>query len=285
MTALTPSATPPVVPPAATHAPEPLAPAPSLRPRLRGIVAESVFVRRSLLLSLRDGESLLMAIILPVVLMLLFTFIFGGALDPSGGYVDYVVPGIIFICAGFGASSTAVSVAHDMQNGIIDRFRTMPLRASAVLTGHVVASLIRNLLATAIVIGVALLVGFRPHADLLGWIGAGAMIALYILAITYLFAAIGLAASSAEAANGFGFLILFVPYLSSAFVPVETMPVWLRWIADNQPVTPIIETVRGLLFADLAVDRALWGIGWCLVILVIAVVWGSWLYRRKAGHR
>ena len=165
-----------------------------------------------------------MAIMLPVMLMLLFTFVFGGAIDPSGGYVDYVVPGIILLCAGFGAASTAVYVAGDMKAGIIDRFRTMPLRASAVLTGHVVASLLRNLLATGVVIGVALLVGFRPTAGVWGWLGAIGIIALYILAITYLFAAIGLAAKSPEGASGYGFIILFVPYLSSAFVPVETMP-------------------------------------------------------------
>ena len=171
------------------------------RPRLTGITAERVFVRRSLLRSLRDGESLMMAILLPVLLMLMFTFVFGGALEPGGGYVDYVVPGIILTCAGFGASSTALYVAGDMRAGIVDRFRTMPLRSGAVLTGHVVASLVRNLLATGVVILVAVVVGFRPTAGVLGWLGALAIIALYILAITYLFAAIGLAARSPEGAT------------------------------------------------------------------------------------
>ncbi len=258
---------------------------PALRPRIGGISAESVFIGRSLRHSLRDGESLLMAIMLPVMLMLLFTFVFGGALDPTGGYVDYVVPGIILLCAGFGASSTAVYVAGDMKAGIIDRFRTMPLRPSAVLTGHVVSSLLRNLLATGVVIGVALLVGFRPTANVWGWIGAVAIIALYILAITYLFAAIGLASGSPEAANGYGFIILFVPYLSSAFVPVETMPEWLQWFAENQPVTPIIETIRGLLMGTPLGTQPLWAVGWCLAILAFAFVWGAWLFRRKSGRR
>ena len=120
-----------------------------LRPRITGLTAESVFVQRSLTHSLRDGESLLMAIMLPIMLMLLFTFVFGNAIDPSGGYVNYVVPGIILLCAGFGAASTAVYVAGDMKSGIIDRIRTMPLRSGAVLTGHVVASLVRNLLRRA----------------------------------------------------------------------------------------------------------------------------------------
>ncbi len=262
-----------------------IAPAPALRPRISGLTAERVFVGRSLLHSLRDGESLLMAIMLPVLLMVLFTYVFGGAIDPSGGYVNYVVPGIILLCAGFGAASTAVYVANDMKAGIIDRFRTMPLRASAVLTGHVVASLLRNLLATTVVIGVALLVGFRPTADVWGWIGAVGLIALYILTITYLFAAIGLAAGSPEAANGYGFIILFLPYLSSAFVPVTTMPEWLQWVAEHQPVTPIIEALRSLLMGTPMGDAGWWAIGWCLVILAISFAWGGWLFRRKAGRR
>jgi ABC-2 type transport system permease protein len=261
-------------------------PAPRLgRPRITGLVAERVFVRRSLIQSIRDGESLTMAIMLPVMLMLLFTFVFGGALSSDGSYVDYVVPGIILLCAGFGAASTAVYVARDMSTGIIDRFRTMPLRSGAVLTGHVVASLARNLIATAIVIGVAFLVGFRPDAGLLDWLGVVGVVALYILAITYLFATIGLAVRSPEAASGYGFILLFLPYLSSAFVPVDTMPTWLQWFADNQPITPIIETLRGLLMGTPVGAEPAWAIGWCVGIVVLAAVWGAWLFRRKTARR
>jgi len=255
------------------------------RPHLRGFTAEAVFVRRSMTQSLRDGESLSMSIMLPVMLMLLFTFVFGGALDPAGSYVDYVVPGIILLCAGFGAATTATYVARDMSSGIIDRFRTMPLRSGAVLTGHVISSLARNLLATAVVIGVALLVGFRPSAGVAAWVGATAVIALYILAITYLFAAIGLAAGSPEAASGYGFILLFLPYLSSAFVPVDTMPTWLQWFADNQPITPIIETIRGLLMGTGLGTEPLWAIGWCALIIAGSAVWGAWLFGRKSGRR
>jgi ABC-2 type transport system permease protein len=253
-------------------------PAPA-RP-LRGLGAEVVFVERSLRHSVRDGESLLMAILLPVLLMVMFTQVFGGAIDPSGGYVDYIVPGIILLCAGFGAASTAVYVAGDTRTGIIDRVRTMPLRAGAVLTGHVVASLLRNLLATGVVIAVALLLGFRPTASVLDWVGVIALVSLYILAITYLFAAIGLAAGSPEAANGYGFILLFVPYLSSAFVPVDTMPAWLQPLARHQPVTPIVETVRALLDGRAPGTDAVWAIGWCLLILGVAVTWGATLFRR-----
>jgi ABC-2 type transport system permease protein len=223
------------------------------RPRLGAFTAESTFISRSFIHSVRDVEALLMAVVLPTMLMLMFTYIFGNAIDPSGGYVDYVVPGIILLCAGFGASSTAIAVSRDMTTGIIDRFRTMPIRSGAVLTGHVVASL--------------------------------GIIALYILAITYLFAAIGLAASTPDAASGYGFILLFLPYLSSAFVPVETMPDWLQWIAENQPITPVIETIRALLMDTPLDDSAWWAVGWCLGIIAVSVVWGAWLFRRKAGRR
>lgn len=260
-------------------------PAAAGRARPTGLTAEGVFIRRSITHSLRDTEALLMAVLLPTMLMLLFTYVFGGALDPSGGYVDYVVPGIILLCAGFGASSTALYVARDMTTGIIDRFRTMPLRASAVLAGHVVASVLRNLFATGVVIAVALLVWFRPTAGPLEWIAAIGLIALYILAITSLFAAIGLAASSPDAANAYGFILLFLPYLSSAFVPVETLPSWLAWFAEHQPITPIIEAIRSLLMGTPMGDSAWWAVGWCVLVIAVAAVWGSWLFRRKAGRR
>jgi ABC-2 type transport system permease protein len=248
-------------------------------------VSELTFVVRSLRRSVRTVDALLMAVLLPVLVMFLFTFVFGGSIDPSGGYVNYVVPGIILLCAGFGASSTAIDVAGDMTTGIIDRFRTLPIPPTAVLTGHVVASLVRNLVATGIVVGVALTVGFRPNANALDWLGAWAMVALYILAITYLFAAIGLAASSPEAASGYGFILLFLPYLSSAFVHVDTLPRWLQPIAEYQPVTPIIETLRSLLMGTPMGNSVFMAVGWCVAILIVAVAWGSWLFRRKAGRR
>lgn len=255
------------------------------RPRLAFGTEEATFIARSLRLSLRNPETLLMAVLLPIMIMLMFTFVFGGSIDPSGDYVNYVVPGIILLCAGFGASSTAVDVATDMETGIIDRFRTMRIRSWAVLTGHVVASLARNLLATGIVFGVAIAVGFRPDAAPIEWLGAIAVVALYILAITYLFAAIGLASGSPSAANGYGFVLLFLPYISSAFVQIETLPVWLRGVAEYQPLTPVIETIRALLMGTDAGSQPVAAIGWCLLILLIAVVWGAVMFRRKAGRR
>ncbi len=248
-------------------------------------VTNAVFIGRSIRHSLRNVESLLMAIMLPVMLMLLFTYVFGGALDPSGGYVNYVVPGIILLCAGFGSSGTAIDVATDMTNGIIDRFRTMPIRSMGVIAGHVVASLIRNLLATAIVFGVALLVGFRPDASLVGWLGAIGLIVLFILTFTWLFAAIGLVTGSPTAASGYGFILLFLPYLSSAFVPTSTMPSWLQGIANHQPITPVIETIRALLTGMPAGDYGWKAVVWCGAILAVALVWCGAAFRRKAGRR
>ena len=256
-----------------------------MRAGLAPLVAETTFIKRSLIHTLRTPDALIMAIALPVILMLLFTFVFGGAIQGDGQYVNYVVPGIILLCAGFGAASVANDVANDMTTGIIDRFRTMPLRASAVITGHVVASLLRNLVATAVVIGVGIAVGFRPDATPLEWAAMLGLVAFYILAITYLFAAIGLAASSPEAAGGYGFILMFLPYLSSAFVPVSTMPEWLRWISNNQPLTPIIETIRGLLLGTDIGDSAGLALMWCAIILVVAIVWASVLFRAKAGRR
>lgn len=259
-----------------------LAPVRTTLPPLR---AEAVFIGRSVRHTLRNGEALVMAIALPTILMLMFTFVFGGAIDPSGGYVDYVVPGTILTCAGFGASYTAVAVNHDMTAGIIDRFRTMPIGGAALLVGHIVASLVKNLVATAIVVGVAVAIGFRPAASPLEWLGAIGIIALWILAITALFAAIGLAAGSPDAASGYGFILLFLPYLSSAFVPISTLPAWLQPVAEYQPVTPVIETIRGLLMGGTLESPWIVAIAWCVGIVVVALAWGTWLYRRKAGRR
>jgi ABC-2 type transport system permease protein len=259
--------------------------APSVAPAASTAAVLGAFVRRSVLHSVRNAEALLMAVLLPTMLMLLFTYVFGGAISPDGGYVTYVVPGIILLCAGFGAASTAVEVAQDMSTGIINRFRTMPIPGTAVLAGHVVASLLRNLLATAMVIAVGLLVGFRPNATAVEWLAVVALVALYILTITWVFAAIGLATGSPEAANGYGFILLFLPYLSSAFVPVATMPSWLQWVCQHQPVTPIIETFRGLLTGTAIGSSGPIAVLWCLGILVLAIAWAGWLFRRKAGRQ
>jgi ABC-2 type transport system permease protein len=224
----------------------------------------TIFIVRSTRHSLRSVDAMITSIALPVVILLLFVYVFGGALRPSGGYVDYVVPGIILLCAGFGSSSTAIKVNEDMTNGVIDRFRSMPIAGSAVLTGHVVASVVRNLVTTVVVVGVAVLVGFRPQGDVLAWLGVVGVLTLYMTAISWLAAAFGLVARSAEGAGAFSFFIMFLPYLSSAFVPTDTMPAVLRGMADHQPVTPIIETLRGLTMGTPVGNDWIIALAWCL---------------------
>src|SRR5262249_39847198 len=153
----------------------------------------------------------------------------------------------ILLCAGYGSATTAVSVNADMTTGIIDRFRSLPIAASGVLTGHVVASVLRNLVSTVLVLGVALLIGFEPHASALDWLALGGLLLAFIVATPWFAACFGLLAKSAEGAGAFSFFVMFLPYVSSAFVPPATMPAALHWIGDRQPVTPIVETLRSLM--------------------------------------
>lgn len=247
-----------------------------------GVVAASrVFVGRSMRHSLRDGEGLMMAIVLPVMLMLLFTVVFGGAIDAGGEYVDFVLPGIIVLCSGFGAASVAVSVNRDVTGGAMQRFRSLPTPAACCLVGHVVASVLRNLLATAIVVGVGLLLGFRPVAGPLEWIAAAGLVLAWIVAVTVVFAAIGLLTSSPEAANGYGFGLLFLPYLSSAFVPLDTLPGWLRPFAAGQPVTPLTDAIRALLLGGDPGGQAWFALAWCAAIVVAGAVVIAWRFPRR----
>jgi ABC-2 type transport system permease protein len=241
-------------------------------------------VTRSVRRSLRDPEAFFTALMLPVILMLLFVYVFGGAMRTGTSYVDYVVPGLIVLCAGFGAGTTATAVAQDMTNGIVDRFRSMPVSPSSVLSGHVVASLLRNLLATFLVICVGLAVGWRPSASVLDWVGAVAMVVLFILALSWLAAAVGLLAGSPEAANSMTIVLMFLPYVSTAFVPVDTMPSWLRGFAEHQPMTPVIETLRGLWMGTPVEHQPLWAVAWCVAILLVAALSASVLFARRSGR-
>jgi ABC-2 type transport system permease protein len=243
----------------------------------------AAMVGRSVKHTVRNLESLLMSVILPVVLMLMFVYVFGGAIDPSGHYADYVVPGIILLCTGYGAASTAVDVAQDMAEGIVDRFRSMPILSSAVLIGHVAASLARNALATALVIAVAYLTGFRPDAGGPEWLAVAAVLLLWVLALSWVAVCFGLLARTVEGANGFTFLVLFLPYLSSAFVPTETMKAGLRAVAEHQPVTPVTETLRGLLFGTPIGSYGWQAAAWCGGLLIVAYAGANVLFRRRTG--
>jgi ABC-2 type transport system permease protein len=244
----------------------------------------ATLIGRSVRLTRRDAETLVMSIALPLMMMALFVYVFGGAIATGGEYIDYVVPGIILLCTGFGAAGTATSVASDMAGGMIDRFRSLPIRSSAVLTGHVVASVARNTLATAVVIVAALAMGFRPDAGPVEWLAAAALLLLYVLALSWFAAGLGALASSVESANALSFAMLFLPYLSSAFVPTDSMPRVLQAVADHQPITPVIETVRGLLTGTPVGSSGWTAAAWCAGLLAASFTGAVWAYRRRADR-
>ncbi|MGW4033051.1 ABC transporter permease [Streptomyces sp. NPDC004838] len=234
---------------------------------------------RGIRVSRRNTDALITSMALPLMLMVVFVYFFGGAIDTGTRYVTYVVPGILILCASFGASTTAVGVSEDMKGGIIDRFRSLDVGGTAIVAGHVAASTLRNLASTALVLTVALLIGFRPSASLSGWLAAFGLLVVFLVAISWLSAAVGLLARTPEAAGGFTFFMTFLPYPSSAFVPIDTMPGWLHAFADHQPVTPLIESLRGLLLSE-PVGASPWtALAWCGGILAVAVALSGALFR------
>ena len=259
-------------------------PLPRSEPKRAALGDWSTMVGRSLRLTSRTPDAMITALILPVLLMLLFVYLFGGAIHTGTAYVTYVVPGILVLSAGFGSALTIVSVALDMTRGIVDRFRSMDVGGGPVLAGHVVASLARNAASMVLVLGVAYLIGFRAHAGAAGWLGAAGILLLFILAISWLAAAIGLLAKSAEAASGYTFFLMFLPYPSSAFVPISTMPGWLHGFARDQPVTPVIECVRGLLLGS-PVGAGVWllALTWCSGIILASITLAAVLFRRRTA--
>ena len=238
---------------------------------------------RCLRLSRRNVEALLTALMLPIMLMLLFVYLFGGAIETGTKYVTYVVPGVLLLCAGYGASVTSVSVSSDMTAGIIDRFRSLDVGGASILAGHVTASVVRNAASTVLVLGVGVLIGFRPHADLLHWVAAAGVLLLYVLALSWLAAVIGLLAKSPEGANGVTFFVMFLPYPSSAFVPVHTMPSWIQGFADHQPVTPAVETIRGFMLGTPAGSSPWQALAWCAGILLVSIALAAVLFRRRTS--
>lgn len=240
-------------------------------------------IDRSVRLSSRNVDAVITALAMPVMLMLLFVYLFGGAIRTGGEYVQYVVPGVLVLCAGFGAGNTAVAVTQDMTGGIIDRFRAMDVGGTAVLAGHVVASMLRNLAASTLVLAVALAIGFRPRATLAGWLAAGGIVLAFIFAISWVAAAVGLLATSPEAAGGFTFFVAFLPYPSSAFVPIDTMPSWIHPVAEHQPLTPVIESLRGLLLNQPVGHHPWLALAWCAAIVVVGVAASGALFSRRTS--
>lgn len=257
-----------------------LAPAPVAAPRAAW--SALTLSARCVRLTSRNIETLLTSLTLPILLMLMFVYLFGGAIQTGSAYVTYVVPGVILLCAGFGAAQTAVTVSQDMGGGIVDRLRAMNIGGGAILTGHVVASVARNIASTVLVFGVAFAIGFRPHAGVVDWMAAAGLVLAYVLALSWFSAALGLLASSPEAANGFTFLLMFLPYASSAFVPVHTMPGWIQPFAAHQPITPITESVRALLLGGPLGTDPWQALAWSAGILAISVALTGTAFRRRA---
>ena len=234
----------------------------------------ATMLRRNLRHMQRYPSLTLMLIGMPIVFLLLFVYVLGGTMGAglngvTGGraqYLAYVVPGILMIAVATVAQGTAISVAMDMTEGIIDRFRTMAISRAAVLTGHVVGAMIQTSGCLAIVLGVALAIGFRPTAGPLQWLGAIGMLALIALALTWLTVALGLRAKSVETASNSPMPLMLLPLFGSGFVPSNTMPAGLRWFADHQPFTPMIETVRGLLMGTHIGSNAIVAVAWCIAI-------------------
>lgn len=248
-------------------------------------VRDSVtMVRRSLLHTVRYPTMMVMSIGLPVLLLLLFVGVFGGALTAGVGagadYIDYVVPGILLMTVGYGSTTTALAVNRDMTEGIVSRFRTMAISRASVLTGHVVSAVLRTLISVGLVVGVAGLMGLRAGADLLGWLGMVGVITLLALALNWLAVAIGLLARNAEGTSGFTIIVQVLPFLSSAFVPPESMSGAVRWFAQHEPFTPVIDTVRGLLMGTPVGDGALVAVAWCVGLALAGYLWARALFRR-----
>ena len=249
-------------------------------------------LRRDALHARRNPWLVMSVILTPTVMLLLFDGVFGGAMSralrPGAGalsYIDYLTPGIVLMAVGAGVSGTAINMTIDKGEGIIARFRTMAIARTSVLTGAVIGSMIRTLTGVALVFAVALSLGFRTSAGPLQWLEALGLIALLAVAMTWLGVAIGLFAKSAAGANSLSLIPQFLPFVSSAFVPTESMPVGVRWFAENQPYTPVIETVRALLLGTPLDGHAVVAIAWCIVIAVAGYLWARHLYNRDPSRQ
>jgi ABC-2 type transport system permease protein len=249
----------------------------------------ATMTRRSLRHVLRYPVTLIVAVAVPVLLLLLFVGIFG-ALKASlgaaarGSYIDYIMPGIIAMTAGYGSSVTAQSVNRDSTEGIIARFRTMAISPASVLNGHVATALARTLVSVALVTGVAIGLGFRPAAGPDGWLAAGGVTALLVLALSWLAVAFGLAARTTEGLSGFILIVQLLPFVSSAFVPPGQMSGPARWFAAHEPFTPIIDTLRGLLTGTPAGSTALAAVAWCAGLALTGYLWARVLSRRDLNR-
>ncbi len=240
-----------------------------------------VMVERSMRHIFRSVDTIITVTIMPIAFMLLFVYVFGGAIQTgTDNYVNYLLPGILLIAIASGISYTAYRLFMDVQRGIFERFHSMPIARSAALWGHVLTSLVSNAISVVVIILAALIMGFRSSAGVLSWLAVAGILALFTLALTWIAAIAGLSAKSVDGAGVFSYPLIFLPFISSAFVPTESMPPVVRAFAENQPVTSIVEAIRALLSGQ-PVGNDIWiALAWCLGILIVAYIFAMRAYKR-----
>ena len=241
-----------------------------------------VMSRRCLHHAFRSIDTLITVIVTPIMMMLMFVYVFGGAIDTGSiDYINFVVPGIVIMCIATGTAYSAVRLNNDITKGIIDRFRSMSIAKSSILGGHVLTSVVFNFFSVVLLMLAALLMGFRTHAGIIEWLLVILILLLYTLAMTWISMMFGLLASSAEGAGAYSYIFLFLIFLSSAFVPINSMHGIIRSFAQNQPMTPIIETIRSLLTGVPAGNGALISVLWCSGILIVSYIATMKVYKNK----
>lgn len=242
-----------------------------------------IMLGRSMRHIFRSMDTIITVTIMPIGFMLLFVYVFGGAIQSgTDNYVNYLLPGILLMAISSGIAYTSFRLFMDMQRGIFERFHSMPIARSAPLWGHVLTSLVSNAISVVVIILVALLMGFRSSAGLLPWLGVAGILALFTLALTWIAAIAGLSAKSVDGAGAFAYPLLFLPFISSAFVPTETMPTVVRVFAENQPVTSIVNAIRALLYSQ-PVGSDIWvALVWCVGITVVAYFFAMRVYKTRA---
>ncbi len=244
----------------------------------------TVLLGRSLRHITRSLDTVITVAVMPIALMLLFVYVFGGAIDSgTDDYVGYLLPGILLITIAMGVSYTAFRLFTDLSSGLFERFQSLPIARSSLLWAHVLTSVVSTAISLAIVVLVALLMGFRPDAGVGAWLGVAGILALFSLAVTWLAVIAGLAAKTVEGAGAFAYPLIFLPFISSAFVPTETMPGPVRAFAEHQPVTSIVDTIRDL-FARQPLGGEVWvALAWCLGLLGVAYVVAMAVYRHRTA--
>jgi ABC-2 type transport system permease protein len=242
----------------------------------------TVMLGRSLRHITRSPDTIITVTIMPIAFLLLFRYVFGGAIQTgSDNYVNYLLPGVLLIAIASGISYTAYRLFLDLQRGIFERFHSMPIARSSVLWGHVLTSAVSNMISVVVIVLVALVMGFRSSAGVLAWLAVAGMLILFTITLTWIAVIAGLAAKSTDGASAFSYPLIFLPFISSAFVPTETMPGPVRAFAENQPVTSIVNSIRDL-FAQQPVGNDIWiAIAWCAGVLVLAYAFAMRVYRHK----